>query len=383
MTPRVYEFAAIAIAIILVGTMGFLVVDGEKLLLRSGQPVFGDFIAFWSAGRAALDGFAAQVHELPLLGQYHHAAVPGVAYIAPWNSPPTFLLVVMVFALLPYPAAAMAFLAVSGAVYLYAARKLIPNTRLLIFAVTLPAALYHLGTVQTGLLIAGISGLALVWLDRRPLRAGALIGLLAIKPHLAILWPFMLAFSGRWRTFAAAAVSSLVFIVLAGLVFGFDSYLRFFENLGPSSSLISGQRIATPAYASLYGNLLGLGFPSWLATIAHVASASAAFFAACVVFVRGDKVTAGAALCAATLLISPYLFFYDFTLLAVGAVLMGAPRDRAELIAYIMAWGAGLSLAVGYIIPLPVAPLAAWLLLRVALKRARSVGFQKAPAPPR
>ena len=30
---------------------------------------------------------------------------------------------------------------------------------------------------------------------------------------------------------------------------------------------------------------------------------------------------------------SPYLFFYDFTLLAVGAALLGAPRDRFELIA--------------------------------------------------
>jgi alpha-1,2-mannosyltransferase len=380
MTPRVYEFAAIAIAIILVGTMSFLVVDGEKLLLRNGQPVFGDFIAFWSAGRAALDGFAAQVHDLALIGRYHQAAVPGVAYIAPWNSPPTFLLIAALFALLPYPAAAMAFLGVSGAIYLYAARKLVPDTRLLIFAVTLPAALYHLGTVQTGLLVAGISGLALVWLDRRPLRAGALIGLLVIKPHLAILWPFMLAFSGRWRAFAAAAASTLAIVVLAGLVFGFDAYLRFFENLGPSHDLISGQRIATPAYASLYGNLLGLGFPPGLAAV-HAASAAAAFFAACVVFVRGDKVTAGAALCAATLLISPYLFFYDFTLLAVAAALLGAPRGRAELIAYIMAWGAGLSLAVGYIIPLPVAPLAAWLMLRVAFKRARSVDVQKVPTP--
>jgi alpha-1,2-mannosyltransferase len=380
MTPRVYEFVAIAIAIVLVGTLAFLVVDGEKLLLRSGQPVFGDFIAFWSAGRAALDGFAAQVHDVALLGRYHQAAVPGVAFIAPWNSPPTFLLIAALFAMLPYPAAAMAFLVVTGAIYLYAARKLLPDTRLLIFAVTLPAALYHLGTVQTGLLVAGLSGLALVWLDRRPLRAGVLIGLLVIKPHLAILWPFLLAFSGRWRVFMAAAVSTLVFILIAGLVFGFDAYLRFFDNLAPSHALISGQRIATPAYASLYGNLLGLGVIPAIAGAVHAISAGAALLAACVVFVRGDRMTAGAALCAATLLISPYLFFYDFTLLAVGAALLGAPRDRTELFAYILAWGAGLSLAVGYLIALPVAPLAAWLLLRVAFRRARSVGVVRAPA---
>ena len=47
MTPRVYEFVAIAIAIVLLGTLGYLIITGHKLLLASGQPVFGDFIAFW------------------------------------------------------------------------------------------------------------------------------------------------------------------------------------------------------------------------------------------------------------------------------------------------------------------------------------------------
>lgn len=379
MTPRVYEFAAIAIALILVGTLAYLAWDGYKLLLSNGQPVFGDFIAFWSAGRAALDGYSAEVHNMDVIARYHQAAVPGVLYVAPWNSPPPFLLIAMVFAMLPYPAAALAFLAITGGIYLFAARKLVPDTRLLIFAVTLPAALYHLGTVQTGLLIAGITGLALVWLDRRPLRAGALIGLLVIKPHLAILWPLLLALTGRWRAFMAALISTVAFVVLAGVVFGFDSYVRFLENLGPSNELVSGQHIATPAYASLYGNLLGLGFSPEIAGVTHAISAIAALLVALAVFARGDKAVAGAALCAGTLLISPYLFFYDFTLLAVAAALLGTPRDRTELVAYIFAWGAGLSLAIGYIVPLPVAPLAAWLMLRVAFRRARSAGVVRAP----
>ncbi len=76
----------------------------------------------------------------------------------------------------------------------------------MIFAITLPAALYHPGSVQTGLYIAGVSGLALYFLDRRPIVAGLLVALLAIKPHLAILWPIFFALSGRWRAFIAAAV---------------------------------------------------------------------------------------------------------------------------------------------------------------------------------
>jgi hypothetical protein len=334
--------------------------------------VFGDFIAFWSAGQAALHGFAAEVHDAARIEMYHQVAVPGVAYVAPWNSPPTFLLMVAPLALLPYPAAALAFLAIGGAVYFYGARKVLPDRRALIFALTLPAALYHIGTVQTGLLVAGISALALVWLDRRPLRAGALVGLLVIKPHLAILWPLFLLFSGRWRAFGAALISTSVFVLLAGLVFGFDAYQRFFDNLAASYAMIAERRVATPATASLYGNLLALGASQSFAMMLHAASAIGAFALAVWLFVRRDRLLAGAALCAATLLISPYLFFYDFTLLAVGAALLGAPRDGFEWAAAILAWSAGLSLALGYLAPLPLCPLAAWLVLWAAVRRARN-----------
>ena len=48
---------------------------------------------------------------------YHQMAAPGVAYVAPWNSPPTFLLMATALATLPYPAAALTFLAASAALY--------------------------------------------------------------------------------------------------------------------------------------------------------------------------------------------------------------------------------------------------------------------------
>lgn len=377
---RALEIAALCVAGALISVMALLLLHADGLRLSSGQPVFGDFIAFWSAGRAALEGHAAQVHDHALIAEYNRLAVPGVSYYAPWNSPPTFLLIAAGLATMPYPVAASVFLLASAALYVLAARRLLPDARALIFALTVPAAIYHLGTVQTGLLIAGISGLALAWLDRRPLTAGALVGLLAIKPHLAILWPVFLALSGRWRTFCAASLSALAFVALAGLVFGFDSYLRFIENLVASQDLISAQRITTPAYASFYASLIALGAPSNVAFFLHGASAALALTIAAWTFWRGDRLSGGAVLCAATLLVSPYLFFYDLTLLAVGAALLGAPRDRLELAALIAAWGAGLSLALSYVAPLPYCAAAAWLVLFVSWRRARSAVRRPATA---
>jgi hypothetical protein len=376
-----YEVAAVLIALSMLAYMLWHVAGAKGMALPSGQPFFGDFMAFWSAGRAALDGHADQVHERALLFEYQKQVAPDLRYYAPWNSPPTFLLVVSGLALLPYPISAICFLVATALFFGWVIRHFLPDRRALLLPATAPAIVYQVGTLQAAMLISGISGLALHWLDKRPRLAGALVGLLAIKPHLAVMWPLFLALSGRWRAFAAAAAAATAFVVLAGLVFGFDSYLRFFESLAQSQRLISEQRITTPAYASLYANLLGLGASNAVAMALHAISAAAAIALACVLFRKGDLAIAGAALCAATLLVSPYLFFYDFILLMIGVALLGVPRTRLELAAAIFAWGAGLTVAVGELIALPICPLAAWLVLAAAFMRARSADVRLAPAP--
>jgi len=376
-----FELASVSIAVSMVGLMLLRIGGADNMTLPSGQPFFGDYMAFWSAGRAALDGHVEQIHDRALLWQYQQAAAPDVRFYAPWNSPPTFLLVVSALALLPYPISATLFLVITAMFFGAVIRRFLPDGRAMLFPATAPAVLYQLGTVQAGMLIAGISGLALHWLDKRPRAAGALIGLLAIKPHLAILWPLFLALSGRWRAFAAATICSMAFVALAGLIFGFDAYARWFDSLSASQQLITEQRITTPAYASLYANLLGLGASPALAISLHALSAIAGVIVSCLLFRKARAAVAGAALCAATLLFSPYLFFYDFTLLLIGAALLGAPRSPLDLAAAIFAWGAGLTVAVGEYIALPVCPLAAWLVLAAAFMRARTAAPLPAPAP--
>ncbi len=369
--PRLwYEAAAIAVALGIVYILADLLVHSRNLATKSGQPVFGDYLAFWSAGRTVLEGEVAHVHERATQMRHHLEAIPNVKVYAAFNSPPTLLLLTPLMALAPFPVSALIFLALSFSLYVFAAAKLLPDKRALIFAITAPAVVYQFGSVQLALLIAAASGLALHWLDRRPRVAGLLVSVLAIKPHLAVLWPLLLALSGRWRAFWAAAIATSAFVLLAGFVFGFEVYARFFASLPNSARQIAEQRVVTPAYGSLFANLLQWHAPQALAIAAHALSAVAALGVALIVFRRGERGAQGAALCAATLLISPYLFFYDFVLLAAGAALLGAPRNRFEIAAMIFAWSAGLSLTVGHFMaPLPLCPLAAWLVLIAALRR--------------
>lgn len=376
LTRRACVIGASLIALGLLGAMGWLLAQARGLLLADGNALFGDFIAFWSAGRLALEGEAARAHDLLALAPVQKAAVPGLYFLTPWNHPPPFLLIAAPLALAPYPIAALIFLGGSLALYIFAARKLAPGA--LVFALTAPAALYHLGNVQTGLLIAGLCGLAAHWMERRPRLAGALIGLLVIKPHLALLWPLMLALQARWRVFWFAASSAGALIALSGAAFGLESYARFIDNLPAAASMISAGRAPAQTYASLYGNLLGLGAPHSLAIAAHAALAAFGLAAAIWIWRRANARLSLAALCAAGMLIPPYLFFYDATLLALGAGLMGAPRNRLELAALILCWGAGLSLALGHVLTAPLCPLAASLLLYALMKRGASPGASTA-----
>jgi hypothetical protein len=172
----------------------------------------------------------------------------------------------------------------------------------------------------------------------------------------------------------------MAFVTFAGLAFGFESYVRWFDSLAASQQLITEQRITTPAYASLYANLIGLGASPSLAMGLHAISAVAGVVLACLLFRGGDRAIAGAALCAATLLVSPYLFFYDFTLLLIGAALLGPPRTFLDYAAAMFAWGAGLTVAIGETIALPICPLAAWLVLGAAFMRAKNAAPHPAPA---
>ena len=80
--------------------------------------------------------------------------------------------------------------------------------------------LINIGHGQNGFLTAALIGGALVMLDRRPLLAGVLFGLLAYKPQFGLMVPLVLAVSGRWRCFAAAAATVALLALATTAAFG-------------------------------------------------------------------------------------------------------------------------------------------------------------------
>ena len=240
----------IAAAILLASVAGFLylVVTANGLVDTQGRPLGTDFSSFYAAGTYVLDGdpeapfdiARQQAREQDIFG----AATP----LYSWFYPPFFLAVAALLALMPYGLALAVWQAVTLGLYVLAiwailipvrrpsAAGLAPPGRLtddhlwLLVALGFPAVLINIGHGQNGFLTAALLGAALLKLNRQPLLAGVLFGLLAYKPQFGLMIPIALAAGGRWRTFAAAAATVAALVVATTLAFGPQVWSAFFDS---------------------------------------------------------------------------------------------------------------------------------------------------------
>ena len=252
-----------------------------------------------------------------------------------FSYPPTVLPMIAWLGFLPYPVA-LALWTLLGLAALFAAAW--PHSKCSWVAAAMlvsPAVLACLDDGQNGLFTSAIMLLALSRIDRRPILAGALIGVLTAKPHLGLLLPVALLAAGRWRVIGAAAVSALFLIALSIILAGPEAWRLYltatapyqgflFQNsVGPWQTMTPSPAIATVAA----GGSWPLAFAIQAAVSLGMVALVAAVFAA-----RGqrpvtdlDKVV----LLAATFLASPYSFNYDMAALAV--CLLAASVTQPEL----------------------------------------------------
>lgn len=318
---RVYSWMVVAIFGALF--VGWLALSLPDLVDPRGKPLGYDFMAFWSAAKLALVGRPESAFDEGVISAVQHAAVPFLpGIIFPWHYPPTFLLPVVPLGLLPYAAALVLFALGTAAVWAALVRRIVPDRRAWIVAAAAPAGLINLLDGQNAFLTASLAGFALLWLDRRPIAAGVLIGLLAIKPHLAVLFPLALLAEGRWRTIVAAAVTVLALAASSVVAFGWDSWAAFLHHLPVTQAMAERGAVPWGTMPSGYVFALSLGAP---VKAAWVLQAMTALFAAGCVWRAWRNPAApfeakAATLVAGSLLVSPYLFYYDlvWAVLAIG-----------------------------------------------------------------
>lgn len=381
------RFVSAAIAVASLLGIVYLAVTAGGLNDRQGRPLGTDFSGFYAAGTYVRDGAPtapfdpARQHarEQQMFG----AATPFYS----WFYPPVFLFIAAALAKLPYIAALAAWQGITLGLYLLAIRAILVSGAAsqgggsssaldplwMPLALTFPAVLVNLGHGQNGFLTAALFGGALATLERRPLLAGILFGMLIYKPQLGLMVPVALAASGRWRSIAAAIATIAVLAGAAALAFGTHAWVAFFQSTSIARLALEGGAIDWYKLQSVFAWARLWGAPIPLAYLLQ-GGATTGVAAALVWLWRGGAPypLKAAAVCLGALLATPFVLDYDMLIVAPAiafAAIDGRgrgfmPWEKTVLAALWLAPLVARSLAHATMIPLGVlATSAAFILL--------------------
>ena len=276
----------------------------------------GDFVVFWPAANAVLDGNMISLY----IGDGMHDAMlhyrpEGALERLTWQYPPHAGLVFSPIGLLPFPVAYMTWFAL-GVAALAGSLVVAGVNRRAIIALLLTCPIFlALITGQIALYMTSLMVLAVFWAKSRPILAGLAAGLLTIKPQLGIFLPLVFIAGGHWRAFASAAVFSLTLWLGSVALLGVDTWMAFFERIGLVSDLVSEGVMPYNRMLNIYAASNFAGLPQ---SVAYGITAIGAVAAAVAVFWTSRKTDDPrwryAVLATATLLVTPYSWYYELAL---------------------------------------------------------------------
>jgi alpha-1,2-mannosyltransferase len=314
---------ALIVGGISVAVLGFNWMTGPTAMTdRFGRPLGTDFFGIWTAGRMLLSGdpygmfdparhFAFQQDfmndpNMPVLG---------------WHYPPFFLAVAVPLAMMPYVMSLLVWQGVTLAMFAQTVRRIAPaHPLVLAAAIGFPAVYITVGHGHNSFLTACLLGFGLLLLDRRPIVAGVLIGLLAYKPQFGIVLPIIMVLGGHWRATIAAAAAVIAMVSISTVVLGFDVWAAFAAGAHFTRGVILEQgatgwhKIQTVFSAMRsFGGSIALAY-----AVQALATAAVLLALAAITCARADKRLIASATCIATMLATPYSLDYDMTILGIA-----------------------------------------------------------------
>lgn len=311
-------------------TYAMLFIATLSLAANVVNPFAMDFISYWAAGVLTLGGDPAASYDYAV----HRAIEVQVAPLQggmPFPYAPPYLLLVIPFALLPYPYAAVAWVVTTFAAYSWWVRRFAPGGGWI--AASFPPALTNAVMGQNAFVTCGFMAGGMWLLARRPFSAGLLLGALIFKPHLGLALPFVLIAGREWRAFLGAALSSSGLLLLGLAIFGASAYQAWLAQAPLYTQILAEGLSGWHKMASVYAALRLAGAGGTTATVVHMAVAILAISAASLVWHRSSDIGARAgSLAAATALASPYLYGNDTLILVLPFLwLASKPRSRPAL----------------------------------------------------
>jgi alpha-1,2-mannosyltransferase len=302
------------------------------ILDPGGFPVGRDFLNTWMGGRSFFSGGPAAWFDFHAYNA-EVQRVTGNPDLPPlfWSYPPHLLLFIWPFGLFGFLPAFALWCVVGLALYVWAALAGGVDRRAWVFLAVAPAVVVNVFLGQNGFLTAALLIGGLTNLERRPIVAGILFGILTIKPQLGLLLPVMLVMTGRWRTIAAAVVTAAVLVALTTLWFGADIWTEYLQKVMPQQRglLITAGNNGWPIVSSAFVNarLIGLS-DDWAWAVQAVSSCCALAAVVWTFWRRRDPVLSQALFVTATFLFSPWMLNYDMVVFCWIIALLRTREDQ-------------------------------------------------------
>lgn len=300
-----------------------------------GMPPLGhDLRVFWTVSWLTrhVDALAAfdPATFVPTMLRFF-PAYPEAGY---WLYPPTFQWLIQPLSWVTYPWAYAVYVIVSVTAFAVAVREWRRRARWpWVVAMAFPGLWVALLAGQNSIVTLLLMTVALTYSGSRPLLAGFCGGLLVIKPQLAILLPLWWLCARQWRALGAMAVSGGLCCVLSLAWSGWPLWAAFFAAVSQFNAEVvqrgaGGIWHAMPTVFAA-ARLHGASLPVAYVLYAFVASLSV-LLCSWLWVKRAPLSLRVAAGMMATLLVQPYLLYYELAWLIVPLMCLSMLRDAAR-----------------------------------------------------
>ena len=320
--------------------------NADELILQNGSFVGGDFLAFWTAAKAFVQGRALEMYDPEAFRVALSSTINLSDHHMMWQYPPTAFFLFAPLALTNYVGGYVLWMATGFAALIFSLRAVELGWREVAIIVCAPISLLVLDTGQVSFYTAALMIVATFFSGSRPVIAGIAAGLLAFKPHLGVLIPLAYMAAGHWRAFLSAALTVAVMALLSTLVFGVAGWVIFYDSITRiyTDYLYDGGSTPPLHMTTLMSQMRILGFDQSVASIVHYGFAAVVGALTILTWRRcNDAAIRSAVLCAGAILVTPYAYSYEMTALmpALAAIALNARQTgwlQGERPALLLGW---------------------------------------------
>lgn len=298
-----------------------------------------DFDVFYIAGQLVWRGAIEQAYHFATMLQLQKSFSGSSAFM-PWTYPPQFDLLLAPLALLPLGLAYSVFMVATVAAYLATLKRIAAENFVPVLILLAPVIVITIRCGQNGFLTGTLIGLTCLGLQAGSPLAGLPLGLMVIKPHLAVAFAVYALVNRRWGTVLVAAMTVAATTALATVLLGPAVWMAFLDGVKEARVFLEHGFYPLFRMISVYAVVRSSGFSALVATGAQLVVAVSALGVVVLASFQLSRRQSLGVTAIATLLISPYAYDYDLLVLGIGLGLLlpdlagrGTARERLALYA--------------------------------------------------